>query len=197
MEDIEFKSKNGVYEADIESKGPCVIQVDNNSNTSLTIYKHMPDMEPSGDGRIDFDPKKRTIELDVPAGMMIRIISKTNVVAAKMVVKSQSSSGGGGGSTITQATASVDNNVGVPSVSVTSEGGALNFDFKNLKGQQGAKGDKGDQGQKGDKGDQGQKGNTGAKITSITLNITGTSISGTAMLDDESSAEITGTYTPA
>lgn len=181
MEDIEFQSKNGVYEADITSKGPCVIQVDNNSNTPLSIYQHMPGMEPSGDGRIDFDPKKRTIELDIPAGMMIRIISQTDVVAAKMVVKPQSGSNGGGGSTITQATASVDNNVGVPSVSVTSEGGALNFDFKNLKGQQGVKGD---------------KGNTGAKITSITLNITGTSISGTAMLDDESSAEITGTYTP-
>ena len=181
MEDIEFQSKNGVYEADITSKGPCVIQVDNNSNTPSSIYQHMPDMEPSGDGRIDFDPKKRTIELDIPAGMMIRIISQTDVVAAKMVVKPQSGSNGGGGSTITQATASVDNNVGVPSVSVTSEGGALNFDFKNLKGQQGVKGD---------------KGNTGAKITSITLNITGTSISGTAMLDDESSAEITGTYTP-
>lgn len=48
--------------------------------------------------------------------------------------------GGSGGQTVTGATASVDANTGTPEVSVALQEGNLNFTFKNLKGETGAKG---------------------------------------------------------
>lgn len=79
------------------------------------------------------------------------------------------SSGGVGATPVITASASVDANVGTPSVSVTKGGTTTNptfaFAFKNLKGQKGdtgATGPQGPQGVKGDTGATGAKGATGA-----------------------------------
>lgn len=69
---------------------------------------------------------------------------------------------------IVTASATVDNNNGIPNVSITKtniENGGANFKFafKNLKGDKGEKGDKGDAGAKGDKGDTGSTGQKGAQ----------------------------------
>lgn len=97
-------------------------------------------------------------------------------------------------------TASVDANVGTPSVTVTASGPdtakVFAFAFKNLKGATGATGPAG---AKGEPGAAGAKGDAGASVTAIKLikDASGAITSGTATLSDGTSVAITVTTAEA
>ena len=59
---------------------------------------------------------------------------------------------------ITNAVVDIDNNVGTPSATASVVGNTISFDFKNLKGEAGPKGDQGEKGATGERGPQGEQG---------------------------------------
>lgn len=127
--------------------------------------------------------------LNTSTGFVYRCTTAGNASTAKWTyvgsIKGATGSQGAKGNTGHAAgfgtpTASVDANVGTPSVTVTASGAntakVFNFAFKNLKG---ATGSQGPAGAKGDTGPQGPKGTNGTNGTSAAW-FTGTTVTGTS-----------------
>lgn len=79
--------------------------------------------------------------------------------------------------------------------------GSKQYDFiTDLSGSAGIKGDKGDKGEQGIQGATGATGAAGAKgkdapkITGLTINVTGTAISGQATMSEGAPIDVTGTF---
>ena len=107
MTEISFKKGVEGYVADYTSEGRTIIQIQGVKSGRLSVFQFIDTMEPCPMKIESFT--NTVLEVNVPAGMKVRLVSDVEVKAVKaLVIKDQAAAGGGGGESyvLVKATAS-------------------------------------------------------------------------------------------
>lgn len=107
MAEISFKKGVEGYVADYTSEGRTIIQIQGVKSGRLSVSQFIDMMEPCLMKTENFT--NTVLEVNVPAGMKVRLVSDVEVKAVKaLVIKEQAAAGGGGGESyvLVKATAS-------------------------------------------------------------------------------------------
>lgn len=96
MEEISFKKDAEGYVAEYTSEGRTMVQIQGVKSGRLTVYQFIDTMEP-----VSMDTKNfsnTVLEINVPAGMKVRLLSDVEIKAVKaLVIKDTAAAVGGGG----------------------------------------------------------------------------------------------------
>lgn len=96
MDEISFKKGAEGYVAEYTSEGRTMVQIQGVKSGRLSISQFIDTMEPVAMNTVNFT--NSVIEINVPAGMKVRLLSDVEVKKVKaLVIKDTAAAGGGGG----------------------------------------------------------------------------------------------------
>lgn len=96
MDEISFKKGAEGYVAEYTSEGRTMVQIQGVKSGRLSISQFIDTMEPVAMDTVNFT--NSVIEINVPAGMKVRLLSDVEVKKVKaLVIKDTAAAGGGGG----------------------------------------------------------------------------------------------------
>lgn len=96
MDEISFKKAAEGYVAEYTSEGRTMVQIQGVKSGRLSISQFIDTMEPVAMDTVNFT--NSVIEINVPAGMKVRLLSDVEVKKVKaLVIKDTAAAGGGGG----------------------------------------------------------------------------------------------------
>jgi hypothetical protein len=95
MDEISFKKGAEGYVAEYTSEGRTMVQIQGVKSGRLSISRFIDTMEPVAMDTVNFT--NSVIEINVPAGMKVRLLSDVEIKAVKALVISDTAAAGGGG----------------------------------------------------------------------------------------------------
>ena len=96
MDEISFKKGAEGYVAEYTSEGRTMVQIQGVKSGRLSISQFIDTMDPVAMDTVNFT--NSVIEINVPAGMKVRLLSDVEVKKVKaLVIKDSAAAGGGGG----------------------------------------------------------------------------------------------------